>query len=274
MFLMSLGLHLVSNFSAITEAECKRLSDIPQTQAAKADIKEIEKNLKDLRDLEGRKFSGAFEPELKVALTELFSRDADKVSKLEQFYGLLWLIARYKDIQDRRVDFNPADVKKILLAAKVFSTPEVPNSIASVTLFWSKAFKKATYAVKFDKEELRLSLNQGKGFATYREGLCQVAEELVFYGGFEFDVESTRKENFYVSNFKEVDLFGKFGSRGMVDVDINYVSVKSVEFLKGSPFGIVRAKVSRREFQINQHSVLLRMVTNFVTDKSTQPIDW
>ena len=59
-----------------------------------------------------------------------------------------------------------------------------------------------------------------------------------------------------------------------MDVDINYVSIKSVDFLKGNAMGLVKAKVSRKEFDVNQHSFLLDLVTRFVTDKSVQPIDW
>lgn len=258
----------------ISEEDCKKLSDVPQTKPALADLEIAKKDLLELKTLNNEKVFQSLKPEFWASFEELFKRDPEKVSKLEQFYGLLWLIGRHKDLAARRIDFNPDDVRRLLFSTKVFSTKDVPNAIVAVTLFWSKAFNKATYLVKFNEKELRVPLNQGRGFATYKEGLCQIARELIFYGEFEFDVEMTRKKHFYVSNFKNFDLFGTFGSRGTVDVDINYVSVKSVEFLKGSPFGIVRAKVSRIEFDKNEHSILLRMVTNFVTDKSTQPIDW
>jgi hypothetical protein len=38
--------------------------------------------------------------------------------------------------------------------------------------------------------------------------------------------------------------------------------------------GLVRAKVSRKEFEVNQHFFLLELIARFVTDKSVQPIDW
>ena len=47
-----------------------------------------------------------------------------------------------------------------------------------------------------------------------------------------------------------------------------------MEFLNGNAMGLVRGKVSRKEFEINQHSYLLEWITNFMTDKSVQPIDW
>jgi len=254
--------------------ECKKMSDVAQTRPAKANINKIKADLQALKDIKGRQVLTEISKNFENDLRSLFERDPATVSKLEQFYGLLYLIGRYKSIEDRRVDFNPDDVRKLLFSSQVFSQPDVPKAIKSVTLFWAKAFKKATYAVSFSEKELRLPLNEGRGFATFKEGLCQIAQALIFYGGFEFDVEQTSKSNFYVSKFKDVDLYGVFGSRGVADVDINFVSIKSVEFLKGSPMGIVRAKVSRKEFEVNSHSVLLKLVTNFVTDKSTQPIDW
>lgn len=257
----------------ISVEECKKISDIPQTLPARVNLEKVKADLLSLKNHKNEKVIKEIPASFDEGLKNLFEREAGTISKLEQFYGLLYLIGANKSVPDRRVDFNADDVRKILLSSQVFSTKDIPNAITSVTLFWVKAFKKATYVVKFNANPLNLILNGGKGFASFKEGLCQIAEKLIFYGGFEFDVEVSGK-NFYVSNFKDVDLYGKFGSRGIVDVDINYVSIKSVEFLKGSPMGIVRAKVSRKEFEINDHSHLLRFVTNFVTDKSTQPIDW
>jgi hypothetical protein len=125
----------------------------------------------------------------------------------------------------------------------------------------------------FDKPEVRLPLNRGSGFGVFREGMCQHAKELVFYGSFSFSL-AMKNESLEVYDFDNLDLWGTFGSRGVVDVDVNYVSVKSVDFLKGNTMGLVKAKVSRKEFDVNQHSFLLDLVTRFVTDKSVQPIDW
>ena len=72
----------------------------------------------------------------------------------------------------------------------------------------------------------------------------------------------------------DVDIYGSFGSRGFINVDINYVAVRSVEFNKGSEMALVMAKVSRKEFEINEHTWLLALVTKFVTDKSLQALDW
>ena len=258
----------------LTEEECRRLTDVPQTRPEQANMPEMLKDLSELTNTKGERVFAAIDPEMKKRIEELFTRDPLKVSKLEQFYGLLFWIGKYKSLPGKRVDFDPKQVRKLLASSKTFSKPDVPKAIQNVTLYWNSAHDIAQYEVKFDRPFLKLELNQGRGFPSFKEGLCQIAEELHFYGGFQFEVKLTRKDNIYISEFKDVDLYGRFGSRGMVNVDINLVTVKSVEFLQGSPLGIVRAKVSRKEFEVNEHSALLRFITHFVTDKSTQPIDW
>jgi hypothetical protein len=37
---------------------------------------------------------------------------------------------------------------------------------------------------------------------------------------------------------------------------------------------LVRAKVSRKEFEINEHTWLLALVTKFKTNKSLTTLDW
>ena len=217
--ILSILTSLILSSAPLSEEECKRLSDVPQTVPAAANMSEIKRDLLLLRDLSGRKVLEAVSPAFEKSLRELFERDPKTISKLEQFYGLLFLIGQHKTVTDRRVDFQPDDVRKILFSSKVFSTPDVPQAITAVTLFWVRAFEKATYVVTFGQKELALPLNSGRGFATYKEGLCQIAQKLIFYGGFEFDVETTRRDHYYVSKFKNVDLFGQFGSRGIVDVE-------------------------------------------------------
>jgi hypothetical protein len=127
--------------------------------------------------------------------------------------------------------------------------------------------------VVFDAPEVRLPLNHGLGFGVVREGMCQHARELVFYGEFSFTL-AMKESGLEVHDFDKVDLFGTFGSRGIVDVDVNYVSIRSVTFMRGSIMGLVKAKISRREFEVNDHSFLLSLLSRVVTDKSVQPIDW
>ena len=80
--------------------------------------------------------------------------------------------------------------------------------------------------------------------------------------------------NLLAQYFKGVDLFGDFGNRGIIDVDIEYVEFRKVEFYKGTFNGKVTAYVSEEEFKQNDHHMLLRLITRFVPDNTVQPIDW
>jgi hypothetical protein len=204
-------------------------------------------------------------------MTDLFDLSAPK-SKLEQFYAMLSLISRYASPPDDEITLDVAKALNLLLSSKVFSVPEFPRQIVQIHLN-RKDRAHPRYQVVFDRPEVRLPLNGGLGFGVFRQGMCQHAKALVFYGSFSFTLTMKHK-SLEAYDFDNVDLWGDFGSRGLIDVDINYVSLKSVEFMKGSALGLVRAKVSRKEFEVNQHSFLLELITKFVTDKSVQPIDW
>jgi hypothetical protein len=254
---------------------CSSTGDQPETSPASVDLKQITQDILKLRDVENRPVVLTISPDLQSAVRALFTMNPKTISKLEQFYALLFYLAKYRTIKDRAFAFDPKSVVNLLISSKVFSDPKFPNHISGVELTYNPHKEIASYQVYFDSKELRLPLNQGKGFSNFREGMCQTAKELVFYGGFTFDVEMTVNHNHvFVSKFKNVDLFGRFGSRGLVNVDIQYVSLRSVEFLSGSPMGVVRAKVSKKEFEINAHSMLLQLVSSIVTDKSEQAIDW
>ncbi len=162
--------------------------------------------------------------------------------------------------------------RQLLYATAVFSAPDFPARITEVRLD-RRDRARPRYHVRFGEPEVRLPLNAGQGFGVFRQGMCQHAKALVFYGSFAFSMAMPDRD-LQVNDFEGVDLWGAFGVRGFVNIDINYVAVKSVEFLKGSNLGLVRAKVSRHEFQVNEHSVWLDLITRFVTDKSLQPIDW
>ncbi len=273
-FMINQGILFLFLHAAPTTEEAACAADVQETTPAKVNISEVLNDMMALKDKAGRSLISKMNPELERAIRDLFERDPKTISKLEQFYGLLFHLAKHKSIDDPTVHFDIQTVRKLLISSKVFSVPEVPNRMTEVSVFWTSYHKRATYEVKFDQKEFRMPLNKGKGFSNFREGLCQTAKEVVFYGGFKVNVSMTRDNHVYVDEFKSVDLYGDFGARGVVDVDINYVTVKSVEFLNGSPLGIVRAKVAKREFETNEHSWLLRLVATLVTDKSTQPIDW
>jgi len=241
------------------------------TTAAPVDVAQVLGDVYALRDdHQAALFSGP-NPTLDRALTALFDLSAPK-SKLEQFYSLLFYVATYASHPGDEISFDLPRALTLLLSSKVFSDPEFPRQIARIQLT-RKDRGRPHYQVGFEKPEVWLPLNKGLGFGIVREGMCQHAKALVFYGSFAFSL-AMKSQGLEVSNFDNVDLWGTFGSRGFVDIDVNYVSIKSVEFQHGSVMGLVRAKVSRKEFAINRHSFLLELVTKFLVDNSVQAIDW
>ncbi|MEE8191047.1 MAG: hypothetical protein V3T79_05565, partial [Candidatus Scalindua sediminis] len=209
--------------------------------------------------------------EMDRELKELFDVSILR-SKLEQFYTMLFYISKYASIEKDEFIIDRDSTIRLLISSRVFSNPEFPRRISKV--FLSRHNRGIPfYKVSFDSNEVRLDLNKGDGYGISREGMRQQAKALVFYGSFSFHLRE-KGDNVKAFDFKNVDLYGYFGSRGLINVDINYVAIKSVEFHKGSKMALVKAKVSRREFEINEHTWLLSLVTRFVTDKSLQAIDW
>ncbi|MFQ5964217.1 MAG: hypothetical protein ACE5KZ_08045 [Candidatus Scalinduaceae bacterium] len=209
--------------------------------------------------------------EMDKAIIELFDVSTPR-SKLEQFYTMLFYISKYASIEKDEFVIDRDLTIRLLISSKVFSNPEFPKRITKV--FFSRHNRENPfYKVFFDSNKVKLDLNKGDGFGISREGMHQQAKSLVFYGSFSF---SLRKQgnNVEAFDFEDVDLYGSFGSRGFINVDINYVAIKSVEFHKGTEMALVKAKVSRKEFEINEHTWLLDLVTRFVKDRSLQPIDW
>ena len=241
------------------------------TVPAQVDFAQVLQDLYALEDSRQVKLFRGPDRALEHALEVLFDTSVPK-SKLEQFYSLLFHIARHASHPGDEIVFDVPRARSLLLSSKVFSEPDFPRQIARIQLTRAERAR-PRYHVVFEKPEVWLPLNGGIGFGVFREGMCQHAKALVFYGSFAFSLARAR-QNIVVSDFENVDLWGVFGTRGIVDIDINYVSIKSVEFLQGSPMGLVRAKVSRKEFEVNRHFFLLDLITRFVTDKSVQPIDW
>jgi hypothetical protein len=193
-------------------------------------------------------------------------------SKLEQFYTMLYYISEYATIEKDEFNVDRDLTIKLLISSRVFTDRKFPKNISNV--FLSRYNRgKPFYRVSFSSDRVELGLNYGDGYGISKVGMEQEAQALVFYGAFSFKLRK-KGENVEAYNFDGVDLYGNFGSRGFVNVDINYVAVKSVEFHKASEMALVKAKVSRREFEINEHTWLLGLVTRFVTDKSLQPLDW
>jgi len=201
--------------------------------------------------------------------------DLDHIkTKMEQFYRLLFVIQKHvKPDLGSGVAFDPTVVRKILTLSGVFTDPSIPNEIVGVTVDRSKK-EDPRYTVRFGNESTKVPLNGGKGFNAWERGRCQFNKALIFHREFSFSLRSLKNGNLIARYFRGVDLFGDFGTRGVVDVDLNYVTLKSVEFFKGTNRGEVTAQVSPEEFRKNDHNPLLRIVTKFVGNKSVQPIDW
>ena len=224
-----------------------------------------------LVDSENKKLFDQKNEEMDRNLIALFDTSILR-SKLEQFYTMLYYISRYATIEKDKLNIDRDLTIKLLISSRVFTDREFPKNISNVFLS-RKNRNKPLYKVSFSNDRVELGLNYGDGYGISKVGMEQEAQALVFYGGFSFKLR-TRGENVEAYDFDGVDLYGNFGSRGVIDVDINYVAVKSVEFHKASEMALVKAKVSRKEFEINKHTWLLGLVTRFVTDKSLQPLDW
>ncbi len=209
--------------------------------------------------------------EMDKDLKELFDVSILR-SKLEQFYTMLFYISKYTSIEKDEIFLDRDSTIKLLISSEVFTNREFPRRITKVHLTRDNR-ERPFYKVFFDSDRVELDLNWGDDFDIMREGMNQKAKALVFYGSFSFRLRK-KGENVEAFDFEDVDLYGSFGSRGFINVDINYVAVRSVEFHKGSEMALVRAKVSRKEFEINEHTWLLALVTKFVTDKSLQALDW
>ncbi|ODS32558.1 MAG: hypothetical protein SCARUB_02309 [Candidatus Scalindua rubra] len=241
------------------------------TQPAKFNTNQVLDDVYALVDSEKQKLFRWKNSEMDKALIELFDASILR-SKLEQFYTMLFYISKYASIEKDEIVINRDLSIKLLISSEVFSDLEFPNRISKIYLS-RKNRVRPFYKVFFDSDKVKLDLNSGEGYGISRVGMRQQAKALVFYGSFSFRLRK-KGENVEAFDFKDVDLYGSFGSRGFINVDINYVALKSVEFHKGSEIALVKAKVSRKEFDINDHTWLLNLVTRFVTDKSIQPLDW
>ncbi|OHB35947.1 MAG: hypothetical protein A2Y08_02475 [Planctomycetes bacterium GWA2_40_7] len=246
-------------------------SDQPTTKPTEFSINQVLDDVYALVDSENVKLFNEKNVEMDKELKELFDVSILR-SKLEQFYTMLFYISRYASIGKDEFIIDRDSTIKLLISSEVFTNREFPKRISKVYLF-RHSRERPFYKVLFDGDRVELNLNKGDGYGISREGMRQQAKALVFYGSFSFCLKKNG-ENVEAFDFEDVDLYGFFGSRGFINVDINYVAVRSVEFHKGSEMALVRAKVSRREFEINEHTWLLALVTRFVTDKSLQPLDW
>jgi len=246
-----------------TKDDCPN-SDAVVTTPAPVKLDEVIKSVLKLKQVQ---------PDVAKEIPDIF--DTTKIkTKMEQFYTLLFVINKFipKEV-GTDVVLDAEVVRDILTKAGVFSDRTVPGRITDIkiTRYHSTEPK---YSISFNQEATEVLLNKGVGFYLFRNGLCQHAQKLIFQKDFSVIVRMNSDKNIVATGFTGVDLFGKFGNRGVVSVDLNYVALRTVEFYKGTTNGKVTAYVSQEEFKKNDHNIFLRMITKYVPDKSVQPIDW
>ncbi|MBI1909290.1 MAG: hypothetical protein HYS22_03890 [Deltaproteobacteria bacterium] len=245
----------------------------PAPPILKADLPRLSRELEGLRDQQGRSFWQTT-PDRALALLEIVDAQPPK-TKLEQFFQLMFLIQ--KQATDKLpLEVTPPGITEVLLAARVFSDPAFPKEIVKATLAMTDRQRPPVYRVYFEKPEVRFPLNEGKGFSIWQQGKCQVAKELVFQNGFSFRLRRARhRDNLVVYDFDKVQLYGDFGARRkFFSVDLSYVDLEKVEFVRGTDEGKVTVRVSKREFDERKHSALFRFLGTLIPDTSRQRIDW
>lgn len=270
-FLLLLTCFVVSPSVILADDRCPG-ADSPPPPVLKADLPKISAALDSLQkilDLAVWEDSD----DTRQSLRNIFDTIPQK-TKLEQFFQLLFLLQKKIPSQRLPLTVNPPGITDVLLAAKVFTTPNFPKKITSVTLTKNRAGK-TVWLVSFTDSEVRFPINKGAGFSAWDQGMCQVAKELVFYPGFSFSIRKARNSaNLIVENFDKVEIFGTFGSRGLVTIDLSYVDLEKVEFIQETDEGRVTARVAKREFRENRHSAVFRFVGTLIPNTSRQRIDW
>lgn len=256
-----------------------RKEDCPERRISQVRARSIKPELilagiREQKTKEGRFLVERFDPEFEAEIRRMFSEESENISKLEQFFGMLYWMARHRTLADRRITLEVAPARKLLITSATYPNNEVPSRITDIEVEWRPDLSAAIYTVLFDSDEMIVPLNYGEGMGSFEQGVCQNAKNLRIYKILKFTVERNRKRNIYVKYLSTVDVWGEFGARGLVDVDFSYLSLREVEFHRGTRNATLRAQVADREFRESQHNWLLRMLTRLVSDTTTQQIDW
>lgn len=253
------------------DSRCPGVDDPPPV-VLKVDLPSLQSSIAHLKDVKGR-LVWKSSPENVEELRSIFESVPTK-TKLEQFFQLLFLIQKNTDPKNLPLQVNKPGITDVLLKARVFTDPSFPEKITSVTLR-KNGNERPRYQVQFSQSEVRFPINQGKGFATWEQGMCQRARELVFYPGFSFTVRKARNsKNLVVDHFNKVEIYGQFGTRKVFSIDLNYVDLEKVEFIEGTDEGKIKSRVAQREFQTNKHSKLFKFMGTLIPNTSRQRIDW
>ena len=241
------------------------------------DLDQLRSSLASLKDTQGREI-WKNTPETDQELQDIF-KSLPRKTKLEQFFQLLFSIQKNLDESlnnsSAPVVVQPPKITDVLLVAKVFTDPSFPKRITSVELTRTDTSRPPLYKVQFSDNEVRFPINQGRGFSSWDQGMCQTAKELVFYPGFSFRIRTARNsKNLVIDDFNKVEIFGQFGTRKIFSIDLSYIELEKVEFIAGTDQGKVKARVAQREFQTNQHSALFKFIGTMIPNTSKQRIDW
>ena len=265
-----ISLLFISRVSVADVTECPGADD-PPPPILEVNQSELIHSLEVLKDTQGRLIWKTTE-EAKKELSHIFE-SVPRKTKLEQFFQLLYLIQQQVPPVNLPVEVKPPGITALLLAAKVFKDPSFPKNILSVRLFNDRQGK-TFYQVQFPKE-VRFAINEGQGFSTWDQGMCQIAKKLVFYPGFSFHLRKGKNtNNLIVDLFNKVQIYGQFGTRRILKIDLEYVDLEKVEFIEGTDQGRVKARVAEREFKENPHSRLFRYVGRLIPNTAKQRIDW
>ncbi len=249
--------------------ECNIKPTQAVTTPAPVEMDQLIQDLNSLKTYDGQRMLDAVQ--LRPVLQDIFDVNRPN-SKLQQFYRLLYLVAKNSLVDiGMGVDFDVTSARRILVTARVFPDPSFPSHITWIHLVSTNNIPE--YTVSFS-DAVQFPLNQGRGFKSWDDGYCQHAKELVFAQKFSFKMKEVRGGNLKVYKYNGVDLFGDFGTRGAVDVDLKYVRLADVEFIKNSNLGYVKAYISRKEFEESKHNALLRLVSQIIPNTSLQAIDW
>lgn len=272
MLLFFLNTWLTAWPSWAKEEICPGVND-PAPTSLRADLPRLIFLLSEMKDLDGRKIWKKT-AESEEELYKIFETVPPK-TKLEEFFQLMNFLQRHVAPENLPVVVTPPGITEVLLAAHVFKTPDFPKKITSVEFKKNDPKRSPVFRVQYSDQEVRFPINEGKGFASWDQGMCQIAKELVFYPGFSFRVRKARNsKNLVVEDFDKVQIYGQFGTRKIVDIDLQYVDLEKVEFITETDQGKVTARVSKREFAENAHSFLFKFIGTLIPNTSQQRIDW
>src|SRR3990167_8028141 len=171
-FLVLLVYWVVSFSVLLADDRCPGAYSSPPP-VLKADIPKISDALDSLQKVLGVPIWEAAD-DYPERLRNIFGTIPQK-TKLEQFFRLLFLLPERIPPQKLPLTVKPPGITDVLLSAKVFTTPDFPKKITSVTLSKDRAGK-TSWLVSFSDSEVRFPINKGAGFDAWDQGMCQVAK--------------------------------------------------------------------------------------------------